>query len=264
MPGFRTDWPPVFRRLAGADHLLLCLDYDGTLTPIVRDPAGARLAGSTRDLLRRLAAANSVTVAVISGRSLEDVRRLVGLSGLIYAGNHGLELRGPSLSYLNPVAGRSRRTLRAVGRRLDQELAAVAGAEVEDKVLTLSVHYRRARPPDRERIKKTVFRIAAPYRSRRALRLGEGKMVIEIRPPTSWNKGNAVNLLRRETARSRPGRIFAVYAGDDRTDEDAFRALGDEGVTIKVGPPGPPTLARYRLAGVGEVKQFLRRLFPLL
>ncbi len=255
-------WDRVARLLAGAGRILLCLDYDGTLSPIVRDPAAARLAGSTRELLRRLSASEKITLAVISGRGLEDVRERVGLEDAIYAGNHGLEIRGPAVDYLNPSARRARPVLRAAVRKLDRELAAFPGAQVEDKGLTLSVHYRRVRPPDREPVRRAVFRLIAPARSRRAVRVGEGKMVIEIRPPTPWNKGNAVNLLRRTEARRNPEGLLAVYAGDDRTDEDAFRALGKEEITIKVGSPGSKTLARYRLSGVGEVREFLRRLKP--
>lgn len=258
-----ADWDRAARRLAGVGRILLCLDYDGTLSPIVRDPAAARLAVSTRDRLRRLSSSGKITLAIISGRGLEDVRERVGLEGVIFAGNHGLEIRGPGLEYLNPPARRARPALRSAAERLTRELAGIDGARVEDKGLTLSVHYRNCRPADRDRARETVFRAVAPDRSRRRIRVGEGKMVIEIRPPTSWNKGNAVNLLRREAAKSGSGKVLTVYAGDDRTDEDAFRALGNEGITIKVGPPGVKTLARYRLSGVGEVREFLRRLARL-
>ncbi|MDP8235734.1 MAG: trehalose-phosphatase [Candidatus Erginobacter occultus] len=259
-----SDWDGVAARLAGAGQVLLCLDYDGTLSPIVRRPAAARLAGSTREILRRLAGSERVTLAVISGRGLEDVRNRVGLKGVIYAGNHGLEIRGPDLEYLNPSARRARPALRAAAKKLVRQLVAIEGAEVEDKGLTLSVHYRRVRPPDRDLVRDTVFQVIAPARSRRAVRVGEGKMVIEIRPPTPWNKGNAVNLLRREAGKSGEGKPLPVYVGDDRTDEDAFKVLKGKGITIKVGPPGVETLARYRLAGVGEVKEFLRRLDRVL
>ncbi len=255
-----TDWPRIARRLAAADRILLCLDYDGTLSPIVRDPAAARLAASTRGLLRRLATSGKITLAVISGRGLEDVRGRVGLDGVICAGNHGLEIRGPDLEYLNPSARRARPALRAAAAKLTRDLAGIDGARVEDKGLTLSVHYRNCRPPDRDRARETVFRAVAPDRSRGELRVGEGKMVIEIRPPTSWNKGNAVKLLRRSAAKSHSGKLLTVYAGDDRTDEDAFRVLDDGEITVKVGPPGVRTRARYRLSGVGEVREFLRRL----
>ncbi len=261
MTGLLAAWPENSRRLTAAGRILLCLDYDGTLSPIVRDPAAARISASTRKLLQRLSASDRITVAVISGRQLEDVRRLVGLPDLIYAGNHGLEIRGPSVTYLNPVAAKSRPALRALARKLIRELTSYPGAQIEDKGLTLSIHYRRVRPTDRDRVKEAIFRAAAPYRSGRALRLGEGKMVIEIRPPTSWNKGNAVRLLQRKN--SRGGDLLTVYLGDDRTDEDAFRAVGREGITVKVGPPGTKTLARYRLAGVGEVREFLRCLSRL-
>jgi trehalose 6-phosphate phosphatase len=255
-----SAWDRVARKLTGADRVLLCLDYDGTLSPIVRDPAVARLAASTREILRRLAGTERVTLAVISGRGLEDVRKRVGLEGVIYVGNHGLEIRGPDLQYINPSARRARPAIRAAARKLLRELAVIDGAEVEDKGLTLSVHYRRVRPPDRDLVRETVFGVIAPARSRRSVRVGEGKMVIEIRPPAPWNKGNAVNLLRREAVKSGEGTPLPVYVGDDRTDEDAFKVLKGEGITIKVGPPGVETLARYRLSGVGEVKEFLRRL----
>lgn len=257
------DWDRVAVRLTGADRILLCLDYDGTLSAIVRSAVDAHLAVATRKILRRLAVADRVILAVISGRELRDVRDRVGLEGLIYAGNHGLEIRGPSINYLNPSAQRARPELRAAARNLVRELAEIEGAEVEDKGLTLSVHYRRVRISEQKLVRETVCRVLAPARSRRALRVGEGKMVIEIRPPTSWNKGNAVNLLRRKVAKTSPGTILPVYLGDDRTDEDAFQVLREEGITVKVGTGEGETLAGYHLSGVGEVREFLRRLARL-
>ncbi|HOO78103.1 MAG TPA: trehalose-phosphatase [bacterium] len=254
-------WPGCRRLLEEAEHIFLCLDYDGTLTPIVRNPGAARLARSTRERLRKLAEKPHFTLAVISGRALEDVRGRVGLPDIVYGGNHGLEIRGPGINYLNSTARRARPVLKTAKGRLARRLASTAGAFVEDKGLTLSVHYRNAAPSSWKHLREIVCETVRPFRSRRELRLSEGNRVIEIRPPTPWGKGNAVSFLRRNLAARWAGvQPLTVYVGDDRTDEDAFAALGTGDISVRVGPDSLTTRARYRLAGVGEVKLFLSQL----
>ena len=245
------------RRLRGAAAagraLLLFLDYDGTLVPIRRRPGEAVLTEGRRAILRRLS--RRAFVAVVSGRSLADVRSLLRLPSVALVGNHGLEIQRGAHRWRHPgavaVRGELKAALAAIGRRLPR----CPGLLVEDKGLTGSVHVRRVRAARLPGVDAVVRDEVA--RRRTALMLTRGHCVYEIRPRLAWNKGLGVrSLLAGLEAKGRP---CIVYIGDDATDEDAFRVLRRDGVTIRVGGTGP-TFARFRLPSVREVWVLLRRL----
>ncbi len=221
------------------------LDYDGTLAPIVPHPEDARMADGTRLALERLACNSKYTIALVSGRGLADLETRVGIPGIVYAGNHGLEIRGCGLRF--SIGGVD--VLRQVVQELRAGVRAIAGAEVEDKGLTASVHFRRVAPGDWPAVERIV-RGTAPS----GIAIHEGKMVFEIRPAVSWNKGSAVRWMVEQL--DLEGALLA-YFGDDRTDEDAFAVL-PEGVTVRVGEG--ESLARWRMRDVEQVETFLRAL----
>src|SRR6266851_7679279 len=134
----------VAARVARAPYLLLCVDFDGTLAPIVEHPALAELSPPLRAVLQALAGRENVSVAVISGRERGELGALVGIPDLIYGGNHGLEISGPGFFFVEPTAQAHRESLRELAVDLASRLQTVPGTFVEDKGLTLSVHYRRA------------------------------------------------------------------------------------------------------------------------
>lgn len=243
-------------RIRAAGSLLLFLDYDGTLTPIVERPELAVLAPPVREVLGALARSPGIKVAIVSGRSLADVRAKIRLPDLIYAGNHGLEIEGPGLSFQLPEAASLRDELRTICGVLGKRLAHIAGIEVENKGLTASVHFRRAAPAAEPEILAIVEATLTPARGRFLFR--PGKKVFEIRPKVDWHKGAAVLWIAERVGAGSP---LAVYLGDDTTDEDAFRAL-QTGVTVKVGDP-IRTAAAYHVAGSDGVSRFLRWLRDL-
>jgi trehalose 6-phosphate phosphatase len=216
------------RKLARAGALLF-LDYDGTLTPIVRRPEEALLPEGARRLLESLSAAPGCRVAIVSGRRLDEVRDLVGLPGLAYAGNHGLEMAWPGGEWVHPEARGVRAELEALKGELPPE--AWPGVWVEDKGLTLTVHYRQAEPAVVPELSEVLARLLEPRAERLLVR--SGKMSYEVRPRLDWDKGQAVLKLAGLLA---PGGGWGLfYAGDDATDEDAFRVLGEEGLGVLVG-----------------------------
>lgn len=260
MKNILASWPKLAGELAAGDPLLLGLDYDGTLAPIVRNPADARMSRATRASLEKLCASPRLFAAVISGRTLADIRQRMGIPNVIYGGNHGLELSGPGWNYLNPCACKARNVLRETAKKLAEKLRGREGVILEDKHLTLTVHFRKARETEESLIRAEVEEILAPFRARRQLRLTEGKKVLEIRPPTNWGKGNALRLIQRRLAsRAKVARLRTLYIGDDRTDEAAFAALGKGDFSVRVGK-NQATAARWSLAGVGEVRKLLNRL----
>jgi trehalose 6-phosphate phosphatase len=240
-----------------AGHLLLGLDFDGTLAPIVPRPEDAALLPDAGTVLRSLARRADTWIAILSGRSLADITERVRLDGAFYAGNHGLEIAGPGVQRVHERAEASRGLMRELGARLERELAAIPGAQIEAKGLSVSVHYRRAPDEDAARqTRETVARMCAPFEQ---IRLTHGKRVVEIRPAVGWDKGEALRFLRETIAGADPAPT--VFIGDDRTDEDAFRQVGPRGFGILVADPVPAdTAAHAYLRSPDDVVEFLRRL----
>ena len=241
-------WTAAWRR---SGRLVLLLDFDGTLAPIVDRPELAAMPDRTRRALERLMAMEGVTVAVVSGRGLADVRERAAIPGIAYAGNHGMEIEGAGLHRIHPQAAAARPELEAVAAVLDPALEGIDGAFLEDKGLTLSIHYRLA-PDHAEEVREIVLEAAG---GRPGLAVTEGKMVIEVRPRVEWHKGRAVLFLLEQM--QPPTDAPVLYLGDDRTDEDAFRALHEwspaaEGVLI-AERTSPDSAASSHLRDPAEV-----------
>ena len=222
-----------------ASKALLAFDFDGTLAPIVEDPAKARLRAGTRRLLWQVS--RRYPCVVLSGRSRADLAdKLVGTGISHTIGNHGAE----------PWKGarKARREVAGWKTALSRELASVPGVNIEDKKLSLTVHYRqsRRRAGARAEILKAV-------RSLPGVRLIAGKQAVSIVPKDAPHKGAA---LRAELARVACDR--ALFVGDDETDEDVFALNGRPPLfTIRVGQ-NRRSRAGYFLRGQHEVDELLR------
>lgn len=237
-----------------AGDLVLLLDFDGTLAPIVDHATRARPLPGARRAVARLVAAGC-RVAVISGRSLSDVRSRLDLEGIHYAGNHGLEIEGPGMRRVHEEARERTGELTDVRERLSERLAGIPGAWIEDKGLTLSVHYREAPSESWDAVERTVRDVVVAD----ALEVRPGKRVWEVRPRVDWDKGRAVEFLLDAWGLSA---AWPVYIGDDETDEDAFRAIrahGGLGVRVTRGTD-LKTRAGALVGGPERVEEFLERL----
>ena len=239
------------------DRLAVFLDYDGTLTPIVSHPEDAWLSESMRQTLRSLA--GRVPVAILSGRDLDDVRGRVLVEGIVYAGSHGFDIAGAGglrrelgASYL-PV-------LDAAEMELREALDEISGAQLERKHFSVAAHYRNVGEHDALKVALAVDAVAAGHRELRRI---NGKKVYELLPDIDWNKGKAV-LWLLDTLELERGKAFPIFIGDDRTDEDAFRALENRGVGILVSEQPQVTAASYWLNNPGEVERFLEELIARL
>lgn len=248
-PLFDVLWE-VENRITMVPHWLICTGYDGTLTPIVDDPSAAYLSPQMERVLLSLAGNERVSLAILSGRERSDLQTRVGIPGLIYAGNHGLEISGPGFLFVEPMASTYRAELQNLAADLTARLQPLAGVLVEDKGLTITVHERQALAPEREQVRREVR--AALAKSKRPFLLTTDDKVFEIRPRVYWDKGTAVFCIKAQYGQ--PG-TAVIYLGDDATDEDAFEALADE-ITIQVDG-GPETSAHYRLESPVEVRKFL-------
>jgi trehalose 6-phosphate phosphatase len=240
----------VGERIAQSLHLLLCLDFDGTLAAIAKDPAVVFLSPRMKMTVESLSKCANTSVAIISGRDRADLQARVDIPGLIYAGNHGLEISGPGFIFIEPGAVANRMALQELAADLARHLGGIPGAFVEDKGLTVSVHYRQVAPSSWEQIRQMVE--SALSKADDAFLLTCGDKVYEVRPRVTWNKGTAVGWIKKQLGQPN---ALVIYLGDDVTDEDAFRALAED-ITIKVGS-SLETSAHYQLNGPVDVQKFL-------
>mgnify|MGYP001204756931 CR=1 FL=1 len=260
MPHLLNVWPSVSRQLANSPRVLLLFDYDGTLTPIVARPEMATLPEETRRLLSALAEMDRFVVGVVSGRGLEDLQDLVAIPGLVYAGNHGLEMKGGGMDFAHPEAASFVASLAEVSRLLERELADVPGIQVDNKRLTLSVHFRNSPDSYAAQVDRTVIATAAPYVDRGKMKVTRGKKVVEVRPNLDWGKGQAIEKIREQCGDN----PLPVFFGDDQTDEDGFAVVQDAGgIAVFIGQTRQDTKALHQLespAEVGQVLELLARL----
>lgn len=240
--------------LKKVSRVLFFLDYDGTLTRIRKKPREALLPASTRGILKTLSRKKWARVYIVTGRTLKDIRRLVGIRSINYVGNHGFELSDTRLVYRNAKAERSKKTIARIYRELKKSLK-IKNAIIENKYYTLSVHYRLVNKDEVDKFKKRFYNIAGRYKKTGAIVITPGKKILEIRPNIRWDKGAMVKWIAKKLAGKRD---LTVYVGDDRTDEDAFRALGKKAVTVFVSKKKARRGARFGLASPEEVRDFLK------
>jgi trehalose-phosphatase len=257
-------WEDITGQIRAHSSVLLLFDFDGTLTPIVDSPELAKLSNESRELLKILAAVKGFTLGIISGRAISDLVNRVNIHNIIYAGNHGLEIKGPELSFIHPLTQEFKSTIRILGQVMNKTMSGIKGLFVEDKGLTISVHYRLVNSQDEERQVKNMFeRIVGVARMLGKVKTTSGKKVFEVRPAVNWDKGKAVeHVLKHLRQRGKyRDKVLPLYLGDDLTDEDAFRSVARYGgISIFVGEPGQESSATYYLHSTDDVKLFMHKL----
>jgi trehalose-phosphatase len=239
--------------------LLALLDIDGTLAPIAPRPEDAKVPTVTRDALTRLARSPDVHVVLVTGRAPADGARLVGVPGLWVIGNHGAESIDPDgVCEVTPeVVGWAEPLARAAGA-LRAVAAQVPGARLEDKRWSLSFHHRLVAADAIPALERAVEQVARAE----GLRFGRGKAVFELKAPVTVDKGTAALALVRRLGADGPGASLLAL-GDDVTDEDTFRRVGDafpHALTVRVGAPEEPTAARYTVPDVAAAGSLVAHL----
>lgn len=257
VPNALDQFDEITSRLAGK-HPAVFLDYDGTLTPIVERPDLAILSEEMRTALHALG--ERCTVGIVSGRDLGDVKKLVGLDDIVYAGSHGFDILGPDGKQVrHDQAAAFTAAVKQATALLQPALADIDGALVEPKRYAVAAHYRQVADGDVEKVEAAVDRALEQVTD---LHKTHGKKVFELRPRFDWDKGKAILWLMSALGQT-DNDTLPFYVGDDLTDEDAFRALKGRGVTIFVGEP-QQTAAGYTLADTDQVGVFLMKLTQVL
>uniref|UniRef100_A0A5B6ZIK5 Trehalose 6-phosphate phosphatase n=1 Tax=Davidia involucrata TaxID=16924 RepID=A0A5B6ZIK5_DAVIN len=258
-------------------RIVMFLDYDGTLSPIVEDPDRAFMSDDMRSALRNVA--KYIPTAIISGRSRDKVYELIGLTELYYAGSHGMDIICPvrdmiSTDHSNCIRSTEQQVkevnlfqpaseflpmIDEVFRTLVKNTKDIKGAKVENHKFCASVHYRNVDEKSWPTIAQRVHDILKDYPR---LRLTHGRKVLEVRPVIDWDKGKAVEFLLESLGLSNSDDVLPIFIGDDRSDEDAFKVLreGNRGYGILVSSVPKETKAFFSLRDPLEVKEFLKSL----
>jgi len=240
--------------------LVVMLDVDGTLAPIVPVYDQATVPEETRRAVDLLTTCPRVHVALVSGRSAAVALRMVGVPNVWVAGNHGFEIEGPNGENLaDPSVESYREVIATAAARLEKRVDGMQGVIIENKRITLSVHWRLADAVTGPTLRAAVDEVARSLQ----LRVTEGKRIFEIRPPARIDKGTAVLALAERLTGGRDDAGW-VFAGDDLTDEDAVRALRahhPRAVTIRIlGEESSPTEAEFLLGDTHAMRTFLEEL----
>lgn len=260
----------MFEQITNASkgkQIVMFLDYDGTLSPIVEDPDQAFMSESMRSTVKKLA--KYFPTAIVSGRCRDKVYSFVRLAELYYAGSHGMDIKGPSKGskfkkgVQPPVpfqpASEFLPMIDEVYEILVEKTKSTPGAKVENNKFCLSVHFRCVDEKKWSELARQVKSVVEDYPK---LRLTPGRKVLEIRPVINWDKGKALEFLLESLGYANCSNVFPVYIGDDRTDEDAFKVLRKrgQGFGILVSKTPKETNASYSLQEPSEVMYFLERL----
>jgi trehalose-phosphatase len=253
----KLSWSLLTHRLAQAEKVLVVLDFDGTLAPIVQVPDAARMRPRMKKLLGELKRHPKLHVAVISGRSLADIRKRVGVTRVTYGGSHGMEIRGPGFIFNHREAFLLRPVLKKITQDCRRAFSSVKGVRIEPKRLGVAVHYREVEMKTAPRLLRLLARFRKDTHGL-PVRWRPGHKVWEAVPRVGWDKGEALLLLQRH--HNNP---FVLVIGDDRTDEDMFRVVGRSGVSVRVAPVGK-TQARYVLDTQEDVFAVLERMGQLM
>ncbi|XP_075652828.1 putative trehalose-phosphate phosphatase J [Castanea sativa] len=245
--------------------IVMFLDYDGTLSPIVDDPDQAFMPEDMRKTVKKLA--KCFPTAIVTGRCRDKVYDFVRLAELYYAGSHGMDITGPAKgskhkkgsSVLFQPASEYLPMIDEVFKQLVEKTKSTSGAQVENNKFCVSVHFRRV---DEKKWCELAEQVKSVLKEYPKLRLTQGRKVLEIRPTIKWDKGKALEFLLESLGFANSTDVFPVYIGDDRTDEDAFKVLRDrgQGFGILVSKFPKETSASYSLQDPREVMDFLQRL----
>jgi trehalose 6-phosphate phosphatase len=246
-----TDRFAFLSGLKSKSRILIATDFDGTLCPIVSHPAEVSLGAHARNVLQDLAEAPGVTLAIVTGRSLSDITKLIPVPAL-FAGNHGLEIEGKGLHFRHAGAEECQKLLREVCAGLKVTLDRWEGAWIEEKGLTATVHFRQATTSEHNTIGFAVR--AHLQRFEPLLGVRSGHKAIEIYPNLGWNKGSAVSYIRCAFGLGSAG---CVCIGDDETDETMFGLFADD-ICVRVGDC--QTKARFQVSGPPDVIELLERI----
>ena len=245
----------VDRRPADTAFVLL-LDFDGTLAEFNDDPAAPELTPERYELLMTIAQKRAVSLGIVSGRRLDDLKRRTRLPDHVYhAGLHGLEMEVGGERTTHPDLTDAVARMSGLADRLRKLVEEFPDGYIEDKGASVAVHIRRLPKDMHDRAFARADVLAVPWIAKDYVRRLEGNCVVEYLPNINGHKGDATQWIVNDVETKLQRRSWVTYLGDDITDEDAFRAI-TSGIGVLIGLR--PTSATHKLDGIADVDRFLR------
>jgi trehalose-phosphatase len=220
----------IEKKLYRSKHVLLLLDYDGTLASIENMPQETQLPHDSKEILIKLNESKHITLGIVSGRGIYDIKKQIGIPDIVYAGNHGLEWEIDKKIYVMPGISKTRELYLKILNKFSELEDKYTGIFIEDKQLSISIHYRMLSKNMQPAFHEEFENFIKPYIKSKLIKILKSKMVFDIMPNVKWGKGSFISWLI-STRKISP---LTVYIGDDRTDEDVFKELKKD-ITIKVG-----------------------------
>lgn len=235
---------------------VLLLDFDGTLAEFHPDPAAPELTIERHELLSTIGRAPGVSLGIVSGRRLDDLRARTRLPDHVYhAGLHGLEMEVDGRRTTHPDLESAIKKMDGLAERLQRLLLEFPQVYIEDKGASVAIHTRRLPKEDYDKVFGRADILAVPWIAENLVRRLEGNAVVEYLPNISGHKGEATKWIVADVEAKFARRAWVAYLGDDITDEDAFRAI-ENGIGVLIGLR--PTSATHKLDGIPDVDRFLR------
>jgi trehalose-phosphatase len=244
-------------RIKEADLIFLVCDYEGTLVPLSQTGEEVHMADTVHEHLVELTRLPSVRLAIISSRSLIELREKINLLNAHYLCNHGLEISGPELNFHHSVAEKFRTIIHEAANTLKTQLR-VERAVVEDRGLSVGLNYRGVMENQVSSLEAKTGNLLANAVRERKVRMEKTRRMIEIVPAVDWDRGKAVKMLYQHYQAEFPGKkILLLYVGDDSMDEPAFRFALQAGIPYKV-TQSKITDARFYLKMQTEISRVLK------
>jgi len=239
---------------------ILLLDFDGVLSAIAPTPDEAFISKENKTLVK--ACTERFPVAVITGRTLTEIKKKVGLKNLFYISSHGLEWEEDGEYHLKPIPKEVTEAINFAKEKIKPLMNRYPGMIFEDKSFMFAAHYRIMKPELVGTFIKEVTSILEPIVKQHKLRLDHNLKTFELRPEINWDKGDSVLFAENHFNKKTGEKFVPIYIGDGLTDEDAFIILKEKGIAIRVGE-NKTSEAKWYLRNQKEVSLFLKWLLSL-
>ena len=242
-------------------NFVLLLDFDLTLSPLVKNPNHAFLPKNTKDNLKKIV--SKIPVVIITGRKLSDIKKRVNLKNILYVGNHGLEHNLNKKYEIIPLSISIKKALLETKKELIRICKIYPELVFEDKKYSLALGYRLIRKNKIHSLKSIFRKIQKDIERDSLLEIRLNKKTFELLPKVKANKGTACLLALKITQNRLYKKLIPIYVGDGQTDEDAFVVLKKDGITIRVGKDNKSS-AKWYLKNQKEVSLFLKWLLSFV
>lgn len=246
----------VEKKILGSKRILLGMDHDGTIAEIITTLQEARMTEDMREILKRLSRNSRICMAFVSGRILDELKSIVKIENVFYAGNHGFQIEGFGADYTYDNK-KVLESIRKITEEVKNRFKNIDGVVFEEKVFTTSFHFRNVKQEEQDAVRLDILNTLKQYNG---VRIVEGKKLFNIRPLENINKGTAIETIGKHFYKDKWRKVFTViFLGDDNSDEDALKILEEKDVGIIVNEhPPDETNARYYVKNVKEVEEFFK------